>query len=829
MASIKAHRFSGLPQLEHCLNGGRMTSAGFDTNGDLVVDEPNDVNAVIAVQQALADLGHVIGVDGIYGPQTTAVVRQFKIDQNLALPAGMSAYDGVTGPGTMTRLEELFAGETLSDDELQAIVDAKLAEVEGTERDPGTQIASLVRTSDGHGGLASCERGLVCVTPAEEACVVLAPIAERWMADGVDAGPLGYPTGDSAVVEDRLVQDFCGGGMVAPDGPAATGPVHVLDLSIWSRWHEPMGGFDPGGPLDSTVSLGFDETADLGLFARATIVSHPSTGGQVLPNQVAELWQSLPLGGAELGFPTSSGKPAPNGGQVFGFTGGAIRQDPDGTASLVEPDVGAGDQAGAVQRFLLPADAARGLRSATVDNRVEAFIGGKRALPQMAADISAAGGPNDFIYLVNWYCSVDLEMQPSNPDSTLRKLLDRATADHGDQPGAQVCGLFWDSKTQANTTSKTLAKVSPILFARQVLTPINRDAMAFVNSLPHSRAILDGRHLMAGSHHQKVLIVRSGDRLVAWCGGIDINPDRLHENGVKGSLAIGSPLFDVNVRIEGAGAVDLLETFVERWTRYPDAASFPLRGAGFAPVSGTPGPHTVQISHTYGRRFPFPHPVQSGKAVLENALRNARRYAYMTCQYFVGSEPVRDALRVALRSIDFAVVVMAPLEAIDDLPDIAFRRNAFLAPLMAEFPDKLLAFEALGTARSPTSPEAYVHSKLLIVDDEAACVGTLNYSRRSWTHDSEVMATVVDTAGPTFPPSANPSAFAHELRTALWAEHLQVAPSAVTDLAAAKALWKTLPAGARVRPYDPKAPIARLPIPSRLLDVYWETVADPQG
>lgn len=193
-------------------------------------------------------------------------------------------------------------------------------------------------------------------------------------------------------MDGRLVQDFVGGGMVAPDGPTLGGAVHPIDLPVWSRWHEPIGGFEPGWPLAGSVPLGFDANAAVALFDQATIVSHPDTGGQVLPNAVAQFWQSLPLGGAEIGLPTSSGEGAANGGQVFGFTGGSVHHAPDGTVSLVDAPVAA-DPGAAAQRFLLPGDAARGLRSATVDNRVEAFIGGKCALPRMAADINAAGGP----------------------------------------------------------------------------------------------------------------------------------------------------------------------------------------------------------------------------------------------------------------------------------------------------------------------------------------------------------------------------------------------------------------------------------------------------
>jgi hypothetical protein len=109
MAEIKAARFQGLVAFGQCLDGARITTGGFDSNGDLVVDAPNDPATVTAIQQALADLGFVLGVDGDYGPGTAEVVRQFKVQQNLALPPGLAQHDGVTGPGTSGRLDEIFS------------------------------------------------------------------------------------------------------------------------------------------------------------------------------------------------------------------------------------------------------------------------------------------------------------------------------------------------------------------------------------------------------------------------------------------------------------------------------------------------------------------------------------------------------------------------------------------------------------------------------------------------------------------------------------------------------------------------------------------------
>jgi phosphatidylserine/phosphatidylglycerophosphate/cardiolipin synthase-like enzyme len=55
-----------------------------------------------------------------------------------------------------------------------------------------------------------------------------------------------------------------------------------------------------------------------------------------------------------------------------------------------------------------------------------------------------------------------------------------------------------------------------------------------------------------------------------------------------------------------------------------------------------------------------------------------------------------------------------------------------------------------------------VHAKTCIVDDTWTTIGSDNFNRRSWTHDSELSAVVIDTAGD----------YARTLRLTLAAEHL---------------------------------------------------------
>ena len=42
----------------------------------------------------------------------------------------------------------------------------------------------------------------------------------------------------------------------------------------------------------------------------------------------------------------------------------------------------------------------------------------------------------------------------------------------------------------------------------------------------------------------------------------------------------------------------------------------------------------------------------------------------------------------------------------------------------------------------------YVHAKVCVVDDTWAIVGSDNFNRRSWTHDSELSCAVIDAGRP---------------------------------------------------------------------------------
>jgi phosphatidylserine/phosphatidylglycerophosphate/cardiolipin synthase-like enzyme len=300
-----------------------------------------------------------------------------------------------------------------------------------------------------------------------------------------------------------------------------------------------------------------------------------------------------------------------------------------------------------------------------------------------------------------------------------------------------------------------------------------------------------------------------GGKLVAYVGGVEYNEDRLRT--ISGQP--GTPLFDTSVRLEGAGAWVASETFVQRWKAHPDNQPDPrpaLRADGLHIPPSSGGTLAVQMTHTYGDGYPYPLAVHTAGKALANAISKARQFIYVEDQYFVGSDEMKKAFFDVLSKNTglFAIVAIAPDDSVTDTPDLAYRRREFVRPLVAAFPGRFLVFERLGDNGSATGPSAYIHSKLLIVDDEALLIGSVNSNRRSWSHDTEVDVTIVDSKGPGST-QAGSRGWVRDFRCMLWSRHLRRDIRSLGDPAVDLRIWRDIAngtaTGAQVRPFDVSA------------------------
>src|SRR4029450_3486001 len=89
-------------------------------------------------------------------------------------------------------------------------------------------------------------------------------------------------------------------------------------------------------------------------------------------------------------------------------------------------------------------------------------------------------------------------------------------------------------------------------------------------------------------------------------------------------------------------------------------------------------------------------------------------------------------------------------------------------------PERVHVFDVENHQGTPV----YVHAKVCVIDDVWVSVGSDNFNRRSWTHDSELSNGVLDATRderePRDPAGLGDGArvFARDLRLELWREHL---------------------------------------------------------
>lgn len=803
-------RFYGDDVLESCLAGHRM----FDSSGD-------PPESVALVQQALVDLGFALDVDGVFGSETGDVVTAYKTIKKL------TPNDPVVGPETMAALDADFAHE---------LFDAKADDVAGTRFDLGSRIGTRVDLVD---GFATCDFQNGIGIEAGHAVAYAMPTSVQlvWTAAGGPDGTFGQPTGDPLVLDaTRSVQEFTFVAHIFGGPQDFTLPRAMWEASIG-------GGSMIGTPLGPPQAIGADG-ASFVPHDRGVVLAVPEIAPQPLPQAVFDLWSTQEAAGASLGPPTAFAFPSPTG-NTFPFLLGSVTLSDAGVMFVSGPFSSAD-----LQRYFQPADVDLHLIPRLTGTFATPIIGGAVAFAQMRTDIASATGASDFVYILSWHCNVDFELVPGDSTSTLRSLLASCAAN-----GVQIRAMLWAGDpvpappTILRFTHPQIAVPWQLVkdYARMKTSrTVNEPAVNFINGLLASgndaAAILDDRHLLAGSHHQKVVIVGVGGKLIAYVGGIEFNLDRIPPP-VVGEL--GSPLFDISVRLQDGGAGLVLETFLSRWNLHPNKLGAPLRGGSGGLPLPAGGPMAVQVTHTYGRGFPFVSAVQTASTALANGIRSARKFFYMEDQYFVGSPKMASAIRAALflNPTLIGIIVIAAEDSVNDLPDLPFNRRLFLQPLANSFPNRFLVFERLGGG-STTGPTAYLHSKLLIVDDEAAFIGSVNSNCRSWSHDSEIDATIVDTSGPGGIASGT-RGVVRDFRCNLWSQHFTLDSALLGDFAFCLGLWKAiisgqlvLPGGSgavSVRPYNvgttlatiPRYTILGRPVDNDLLRLAWNTIEDP--
>jgi len=287
--------------------------------------------------------------------------------------------------------------------------------------------------------------------------------------------------------------------------------------------------------------------------------------------------------------------------------------------------------------------------------------------------------------------------------------------------------------------------------------------------------LLDMRVRIGGSHHQKFVILRHHQRPdldVAFLGGIDLCHGRrdgashLGDPQPQPMAAVYGPRppwHDIQLAISGPAVGDVETVFRERWedpqalsrspmrwladrVRHDNPARTPLPPQHADPEPA--GPHPVQLLRTYPRRaggYPFaPQGERSVARGYAKAVNQARHLIYIEDQYLWSPEVAAMVAAALERTPGLHLIAVLPRfpdqdGRISKPPNLLGRERA-IATLRKAAPERV-AFYGL---ESPDGVPVYVHAKVCIIDDKWASVGSDNFNRRSWTHDSELSAAVYD-------------------------------------------------------------------------------------
>ncbi|SDO05566.1 cardiolipin synthase [Halomonas shengliensis] len=247
-------------------------------------------------------------------------------------------------------------------------------------------------------------------------------------------------------------------------------------------------------------------------------------------------------------------------------------------------------------------------------------------------------------------------------------------------------------------------------------------------------------------NHRKVVVV---DGREGWVGGFNVGVEYLGEHPRHG------PWRDTHLKLTGPSVLGLQEAFWEDW----HWATGEMITLDWVPRVTCEECHKVVIvpSGPADRQ-------ETASLLVQHAIHSARERFWVTSPYFVPDQGVQDALRLAaMRGVD--VRIMMP-----ERPDHLL---VFLSAF-SFLPDMLRA-----GVRVYRYQPGFLHQKVMLVDHEAASVGTVNLDNRSFRLNFEITAFLPDRA------------FAAEVRKMLERDFAQCRRISLEELTS-RPLWRKL-------------------------------------
>lgn len=415
----------------------------------------------------------------------------------------------------------------------------------------------------------------------------------------------------------------------------------------------------------------------------------------------------------------------------------------------------------------------------------EYFIDGEEYFGELVSSIEATKSSKNYICILGWMLDLDFKFQ----------LLGRGLVSFGEvlkaaaNRGVKIYVLVWDNvlyydsikilrnhslgkhsnvsihichnKFSSRDSSKFVLGVRNLLrkyldsktdlFQLLSTSNVTKLANRFLIDLDTYIQWVNNSGYSVASHHEKVIIIKNGNVLTGYCGGFDLNENRI--------TTPNSPikLHDVACKVVGDAATELLKRFERRWNDCDNTSVLSLVSDHLVtifPAVQTP----VVLPHLATRVGTYNSPVRVSKDSSERSLRDAyfkiidsaNNFIYIEGQYVTNLD-VAVRINKRLRLGHLKLVLIATQENSEALNDTFMPhkiRTSFIETLTrglsAKQKEKVL-YTVIDKSIKVSPPFHFSqHSKVLIVDDEIALVGSANVNQRSFTLDSESSLVVID-------------------------------------------------------------------------------------
>lgn len=429
------------------------------------------------------------------------------------------------------------------------------------------------------------------------------------------------------------------------------------------------------------------------------------------------------------------------------------------------------------------------------------LIDGEAYFDAVLDAINTATSYGHFIYTTGWGLDLSLEIGKGANRQTLASHLVSAA-----KRGAKVKILYWDNPTKLQTHSKinifslphynistfrdratyaipqTANQLSKVVsYLESILKAVTPSTRFLAPRPTLSQSILYSK-LTSGdpsvedliswakanqysicAHHEKNVIVNGSKGLIAFCGGIDFNKNRLPPEKIyfpPGNKYTHS-YHDVACLLEGQAAYDVYSKFVKRWNNHPEASMIKLEKSPAIPKPSGVQKSGIPLNHVVGT-YNSPDGTEKERRLSHayfKVIKNAKQYVYIEDQYLVNLD-IAAELNKKIREKDFLLVMMVVQDS-DETEDILIpnkKRKEFIDTIKhgATKSEQEKVLYTVIDKQKQGKFHTGLHSKVLVADDEIAIIGSANVNQRSFTLDSETSVVLID------------ESFVKMLRIALW-------------------------------------------------------------